>query len=270
MAASGGVSVIIRARDEAKSLERCLAVITAQQSATEVEVIYVDAGSRDDSIEVARSHGVTVVMAPQGPFSFGAALNRGAERAQAEILVALSAHAVPPDDGWLDRLRRPFADPSVACATGDRYGPAGERLRRPIAQDVALARRRPDWGYSNAAGAFRADLWRTRRFRADLPACEDKEWALHWLARGRVCVVDPSLAVAHDHTHDSLLSIFARARREAQGYAAFLEAPPYGPGELLAEWWSDLRWYDSAARARLSHRRVARLLGAYAGRRGDA
>jgi hypothetical protein len=79
--------------------------------------------------------------------------------------------------------------------------------------------------------------------------------------------VDPTLAVDHDHTHDSLRAIFNRARREAQGYAAFLDQEPYGPRELLDDWWSDLRWYDSAARARLSHRRAARLLGSYAGRR---
>lgn len=267
MAASHGVSVIVRARDEAQSLDRCLGLIEAQRSGAEVEMIYVDCGSRDRSIEVARSHGVTVLGPQAGSFSFGGALNRGAERAQAEILVALSAHAFPRDEGWLERLRRPFDDPAVACATGDRYGPDGEALRRPIVQDAELARRRPEWGYSNAAGAFRADLWRARGFRADLPACEDKEWAFHWLQRGRTCVVDPSLAVAHDHTHDSLRSIFARARRETQAYAAFLDAPLSGPRELLAQWWSDLRWYDSPARARLSPRRAARLLGAYAARR---
>jgi hypothetical protein len=88
-----------------------------------------------------------------------------------------------------------------------------------------------------------------------------------WLERGYTCVVDPALAVDHDHTHDSLGSILSRARGEARGYAAFLESRPYGGRELARDWWSDLRWYDSALRARLSHRRAARLLGGFAGRR---
>jgi hypothetical protein len=92
----------------------------------------------------------------------------------------------------------------------------------------------------------------------------------HWLREGYVCVVDPLLAVEHDHTHDPVARIFMRARLEAEGYATFLDLAPYGPRELARDWWSDLRWYDSAARARLSHRRAARLLGAYAGRRRAA
>jgi len=266
MAAYGGVSVIVRARDEEHNLGRCLELVGAQLGVGEVEVVFVDCGSRDRSVQVAKAHGASVLSVPEAEFSFGGALNLGAERAQGEVLVALSAHAFPRGQRWLARLVAAFADPGVACATGDSYGPDGETLSAPIAQDAALALRRPEWGYSNGAGAFRAELWRRRPFRADLPACEDKEWALHWLQRGYTCIVAPALAVEHDHTHDSLADIFHRARREARGYAQFLETEPQTPGGLARDWWSDLRWYDSPLRARLSPRRAARLVGAYAGR----
>jgi len=130
-----------------------------------------------------------------------------------------------------------------------------------------LARRCPQWGYANGAGAFRAALWRERPFRAELPAVEDKEWALYWLDRGYACLIDPGLAVAHDHAHDPLAAIYRRARREAQGYGAFLDRGPQSAAGLAREWWRDTRFYDSAARARLSPRRTARLLGDHAGRR---
>jgi rhamnosyltransferase len=268
MRATGGVSVIVRARDEERSLARCLELVADQRGVgAKIELIVIDGGSRDRTMQVATGHGATVATIAPAAFTFGGALNLGANRAHGELLVALSAHAFPLDDGWLARLLAAFADPRVACACGDRYDPDGRRLGSPVAQDAALAQRRPEWGYSNAAGAFRADLWRQRPFRTDLPGCEDKEWAWHWLQRGYLCLVDPALVVEHDHTHDSLRSIFHRARREAIAYAAFLEPRPVGRGELAREWWSDLRWYDSAARARLSHRRAARLLGAHAGRR---
>jgi rhamnosyltransferase len=267
-----GVSVIIRVRDERANLERCLDLLAAQRDVGEAELIVVDAGSRDGTQGVARAHGARVLGTdPAAPFSFGGALNLGAGHASHDVIVSLSAHAFPRDEGWLARLAAAIdGDPACACACGDAHDPDGGRLSVPIAQDAALARRRPEWGYSNAAGAFRAELWRRRPFRADLPACEDKEWALHWLGESYTCVVDPALAVDHDHTHDPLRAIFARARREAMAYAAF--APAGGPGRggvgaLAREWWSDTRWYDSAVRARVSHRRAARLLGAYAGRR---
>lgn len=268
--ASGGVSVIIRARDEERSLARCLALVVAQRGVDEpLEVVVVDGGSADGTVAIARGEGATVVQARGTPYSFGEALNQGAQAAGGELMVALSAHAFPRDQGWLGRLCSAMSDPTVACACGDAYGPDGEFLLGPYRQDEPLARRRPEWGYSNAAGAFRASLWRERPFRADLPACEDKEWALYWLTRGYGCVVDPSLLVDHDHTHDPLASVYRRARREARAYGMFTDRPRYGPQGLLHEWWSDLRWYHSAYRARLSPRRAARLLGAYAGRRAD-
>jgi glycosyltransferase involved in cell wall biosynthesis len=268
MAASGGVSVIIRARDEAEDLRRCLEALSGQEGVGEVETIYVDTGSVDHTRQVVVALGTQAIWSPrEAAFSFGDALNLGAENAHGDVLVALSAHVILPDSGWLARVVAALADPRVACVGGDVYGPDGERLTAVLDQDASLARRRPEWGYANGAGAFRATLWRQRPFRGDLPGCEDKEWALHWLERGYVCRIDPALAVGHDHTHDSLRSIYNRARREEQAYGMFLEGrESYGLSELAKDWWSDLRWYDSAARARLSRRRAARLLGAYGGR----
>ena len=229
-----GVSVIIRVRDERANLERCLELLAAQRDAGETELIVVDAGSRDGTQTVARAHGAQVLATdPAAPFSFGGALNLGAARASHDVLVSLSAHAFPRDGGgWHGVAAALAGDPALACACGDRHDPDGGRLSGPIAQDAALARRRPEWGYSNAAGAFRAELWRRRPFRADLPACEDKEWALHWLGEGYRCRVDPALAVDHDHTHDSLRAIYGRARREARAYAAFLPGGAGGPGAV--------------------------------------
>jgi rhamnosyltransferase len=264
------VSVIVRARDEEASIGRCLRLIRDQRGGAEAELILVDHASRDGTAAVARAHGATVLRLPDAGFSFGGALNQGAARAAGELLVALSAHAFATDPLWLERLTAAFADPAVACASGARHLPDGSALTEPVRQDAALLTRHPSFGYSNGAGAFRAALWRERPFREDLPGCEDLEWAAHWLARGHVALIDPALAVEHDHTHDPLPAIYRRARREAEGLALFLGTEPQRPGELLADWWGDLRFYDSPLRARLSHRRAARLLGAYAGLRRAA
>ena len=265
MGARAGVSVIVRARDEAGALVGCLDALAAQVRVAPVQIIYVDLGSHDDSREIARTRGATVVVLES--FSFGAALNLGAQAAEQPVIAALSAHAGLPDHGWLARACATLADPGVACTSGDTYGPDGEPLIAAVRQGVALARRRPEWGYANGAGAFQADLWRERPFREDLPACEDKEWARYWLEHGYHCVIDPDLAVAHDHTHDPLRAIYARARREATAYAMFAGRGPQTLRGLAHDWWSDTRFYSEPWRARLSPRRTARLLGDHAGRR---
>lgn len=265
------ISVLVRARDEAGRIGHCLGLLRAQRPAgPKLELIVVDNGSRDQTARIARDFGARVIQLARERFSFGLALNLAAEHAAGELLVALSADARPRDPAWLERLAGAFADPQVACASGDRYGPDARPLRRAIRQDHALLEANPEFGYSNGAGGFRAQLWRERPFRPDLPGCEDREWAAFWLRRGWVCVIDPALAVEHDHTHDPLPAIYRRARREAEGFASFLERPPWSPRELLANWWTDTSYYDSALRARLSHRRAARLLGEYAGRRRAA
>ena len=262
------ISVIVRARDEAAGIGRCLELLAEQDTGGRaVEVIVVDSGSADRTVAISREHGARILSVAPGDFSFGGALNLGAANARGELLIALSAHAFPRDRGWLARLGEPFSDPLVACACGDRFGPDGAPLSARVEQDIAMARRHPGWGYSNGAGAFRASLWRQRPFRADLTGCEDREWAWFWLEHGYRCVVDPSLLVDHDHTHDSLPAIYRRARREAEGMATFLGGVAHERRGLVGEWWSDTRYYRSALRARLSHRRAARLLGERAGRR---
>jgi rhamnosyltransferase len=263
----GDISVIVRARNEAPAIGRCLELVRDQETDGAVDLIVVDTASTDATVDIATRYGARVVSVPASRFSFGGALNLGAANARGSILVALSAHAFAPDRRWLARLMAPFSDPVVACASGDRFYPDGSALVTPVRQDLALAREHPLWGYSNAAGAFRAALWRQRPFRGDLPGSEDREWSRHWIERGYVCVVDPALVVDHDHTHDPVVSIYRRARREAEGFGMFLDLPPYGTGDLVREWWSDLRFYRSPVRARLSHRRAARMLGEYAGRR---
>ena len=269
------LSVIVRARDEAASIGPCLELVRAQRVHGEsAELIVVDSGSSDATVTIARDLGARVLATPPSQFSFGGALNLGAAEARGELLVALSAHAFLPDEQWLARLVAWLEEPRVACAAGERWRPDGSRLTQGVRQDAALAQAEPAWGYSNAAGGFRAELWRARPFRSDLPGCEDKEWSAYWLQRGLTCVIDPQLVVRHDHTHDPVRSIYFRARREAEGLALGMGAlgpswAPRGVGlrEVARQWWSDLRYYDSPLRARLSHRRAARLLGQYAGRR---
>ncbi len=246
-------SVVIRVRDEAAALGRLLGLLERQTA--EHEVIVVRDGRSRDS-------GPADVVAD--PFTFGGALNLGSERAVGEIVVALSAHAFPRDDGWLGRMVGAFEDRAVACAFGPTHDWAGAALRAPVRQDAALAEAHPRWGYSNGAGAFRRSLWTQRPFREDLPGSEDREWALWALREGSVCVLDPALAVDHDHSRDGLVASFRRYEREARGDAMFLELPRDRP---LRAWWTDQGWHRSKTRARLDPRRAARLAGTWWGRR---
>jgi rhamnosyltransferase len=264
------VSVVVRCKDEVADIGRTLDLLAGQTVADRSEVIVVDSGSTDGTVDVVRSAGVRLVEIPAATFTYGGALNTGCELATAPLVVALSAHAFPPDERWLERVVAAFDDETIACAVGYETAPDGGRLDAPIVQDLALARRNPRWGYSNASGAFRTELWHERQFREDMPASEDKEWALHWLERGWRCLVDPALAVEHDHGGESAPLTYQRAFREWESLPMYADVDPYGLGAVAREWWRGDPAWPSAMRARISWRRAAKLAGKYRGLRAGA
>src|SRR6266404_956636 len=89
------VSVVIRCRDEAPHLGRVLEAVLGQEGAPPFEVVALDSGSRDGTLDLLARHPVRVEHL-EG-FTFGRALNRGAALARAELVVFLSAHCRPLD-----------------------------------------------------------------------------------------------------------------------------------------------------------------------------
>ena len=267
MEATPRCSVIVRTKDEAASIGLTLDLLAAQTAADGMEIIVVDSGSTDATTAIVREHGVRLIEIPAESFTYGGALNTGAEAASAPVLVALSAHAFPRDPEWLARLLAWFEDGQVAAASGEIFDWDDTPMSGPRRQDIELARRNPYWGYSNAAGGFRRDLWEAHQFRADMPFSEDKEFAWHWLNQGWSVVIDPQLVVDHDHSKDPLPVIYRRARAKWMAFAMYLPIEPYPVSTLVRDWWSERGSWRTHTRARLSHRRAAALLGRYMGLR---
>jgi rhamnosyltransferase len=267
---SGGprASVIVRARDREDTIERTLSALRRQTVA--VEIIVVDSGSVDATKEIARRWADQVIELPPARFSYGRALNVGAGAAAAPIHFALSAHTVPPGDDWVERSLAHYASERVAGTSGTPVDPEGRPLHDVVHQDLAHARRNPEWGFSNTGSSWRADVWRTLPFDEAMEACEDKEWSWRAMAAGYVIAIDPALAVSGDHRRAAgLRALFGRCRREARELALHAELPPFGARDTVAAWWSDLpsehRWPRWMYRG--DPRRIAEIAGRYAGRR---
>ena len=114
-------SIIIRAFNEEKHITRLLDGIR-QQTIEDVQIILVDSGSSDRTVEIANTYGVQIVNIQPLDFTFGRSLNLGISHATADYVVFASAHVYPVYPDWLERLLEPFEDDKVAISYGKQRG----------------------------------------------------------------------------------------------------------------------------------------------------
>lgn len=196
------ISVVIRAKNEANWIRRCLKAVSLQDTSS-LEVILVDNDSTDDTAKIARSFGVKVLSLPDQKFSFGRALNIGFSEAQGDLVVSLSAHCIPLSNHWLECLTMNFVQPSVAAVYGRQEPlPDSEDFdKRDLWTTFGIERRiqRKDFFFHNANSAIRRKTWELLPFDESLSGVEDRDWAKRVLALGHEIVYEPLASVAHYH-----------------------------------------------------------------------
>lgn len=101
------ISIIIPVLNESACLERTLAALQALPGG--FEILVVDGGSEDGTVEIARRMGVAVVSAPKGRAS---QMNHGASLARGEGLLFLHADTLLPADAYA-QIAAALARPEV-------------------------------------------------------------------------------------------------------------------------------------------------------------
>lgn len=110
MASELSVAVVIPSWNSAGLLPRCLDSLAGQGA--ELELLVVDNGSSDGSVELLRERGVPYVSLPEN-VGFAAAVNLGAARTEAPAVLALNADTVL-EPGAVGRLAEALAaDPGL-------------------------------------------------------------------------------------------------------------------------------------------------------------
>jgi len=114
-----GVSFVIPVHNGARWLPAVIDAIAAQTYAGPIEVIVVDDGSTDGSLEMLNEYATagTLTLAQGERRGAAAAINLGV-RTASHALIAQVDQDVVVEPGWLDRLTSALSDRSVAAAQG--------------------------------------------------------------------------------------------------------------------------------------------------------
>jgi len=240
------VSVILRVKNEGQNLESVLQALLAQDYPSTIELVIVDSGSTDNTLDIAHKYQCKVINLKSEDFTFGKALNMGYREARGEIFVNLSGHSIPLNTQFLKNLIEPYKNPLV-LATFGRNVPLHEACPSE-ARD--LESWYPDqWldvpeRFSNGNASLRKSAWEKRPFDEQVAGSEDIIWAKQIIASGFKIVYVPVAGVYHSHS-SSLKYAFERRFRETK--ALVKDGQPY-----VMSFMHFIRWTLSQTKADLT------------------
>ncbi|NMC79414.1 MAG: glycosyltransferase family 2 protein [Chloroflexi bacterium] len=232
-------SVVIRAYNEAAHIGRLLTGIS-QQTIQNVQIILVDSGSTDDTVEIATRHpAVQVVKIRPEEFTFGRSLNLGVAQAEADVVVIASAHVYPVYPDWLERMVAAFDDPQVGLAYGKQRGAATTQF----SEHQIFKHWFPDQSNyhqahpfcNNANAAIRRVLWLKNAYDETLTGLEDLAWARWAHEQGHHIAYLAEAEVIHVH-QERWKNIYNRYRREGMAFKQIYPQATFTLADLVRLW----------------------------------
>jgi cellulose synthase/poly-beta-1,6-N-acetylglucosamine synthase-like glycosyltransferase len=192
------LSFVIPVRDDATSLERCLASVRANLQEVTSEVVVADNGSTDRSAVVAAEAGARVLSLPGRRVS--EARNAAAAAATGDLLAFVDAdHELAP--GWGRALVDVMRDPSTVAAGAPYHAPIpGTWVQRMYdkLRGHGSGIRPADWLGSGNLVVRRSAFDAIGGFDTSLETCEDVDLCQRLIARGgRLMAVDGMVSIHH-------------------------------------------------------------------------
>ncbi len=214
-----GVSIVIPVLNESENLMKLLPVLNTQKGVKNIEVIVVDSGSKDDTVELAKAYGAKVIEIPLAEFSHSHSRNLGARKASEKYLLLMTADALPPSDTWLygmvtsleeygvsavSCMELPRGDADLFTRVQQWYHyqyflevTSGDKVRSmPTVTDPVTMRKHAQ--LSDVACLMPRDIYRKYEFRFEYG--EDLDMGIRLLRDGHKIAVLSSTAVIHSHT----------------------------------------------------------------------
>lgn len=185
----------------------------------EYEVIIIDSGSQDSTLEIARRYPLRILEIPQDQFGHGRTRNQGVQSANGGIVLFLNADATPMDEYWLKSMVDDFKNDEKIAGVYSRIYPrpncnplrfweilnegCGERQVRYVNdfnnyQQMKPRDKRMFLAFQSISCAVKKDFLLKYPFE-NIEFGEDLEWSKRIIEKGFKVVFEPRSVVLHSH-----------------------------------------------------------------------
>jgi rhamnosyltransferase len=219
MGVSEPITIVIPTRNAGPALEDLLNALDEQEGEFSPQVVAIDSGSTDGTLERLEHRGATILEVSSHEFNHGETRNAALTHARGEFAVLLVQDAVPASTRWLSSLVEPLRhDPSIAGSFARQRPAAGAslvtahylehwiasqsepRVVGPLSADafaeMSPAARHWACAFDNVCACVRLRVWKIHPFRSTRIA-EDLEWARDVLLAGHRLAYVPEAVVEH-------------------------------------------------------------------------
>ena len=214
-------SVIIPTMNAGHLFDELLGKIFSQETDFEYEVIVLDSGSTDGTVELARRYGASVHAVAPGEFEHGATRDLGVSLSGGEYVALTVQDALPLDGKWLSamvedlrrddlvagvygrQLPRPESSALTRVLVNSRATASLERREQYVENKEDYPKLPPEerWrlaSFDNVSACLRRSVWEEFPFgRAGFG--EDLRWGRRVIEAGYKLVYEPRSAVLHSH-----------------------------------------------------------------------
>lgn len=197
------ISIIIRTKNEERWISRCLRKLKTQ-TVQNFEIILVDNMSTDNTVEKAKGIFSEIKIINIEEFLPGLAINRGIEASKGDLIAILSAHCIPVNNDWLEKLSDNFNDEKIAGVYGRQVpiSSSSDSDKRDLHLTFGLDKRiqKKDFFFHNANSMISRKVWEHIPFDNEVTNIEDRVWGKEIISSNKFHLVyEPDASVFHHH-----------------------------------------------------------------------
>lgn len=234
------VTIVIPTKNAGSSFENVLKEIYSQETEYEFEVICVDSGSKDNTINIIKKYPCKLYQISSSEFGHGKTRNYGASKGTGEYIIFITQDALPASKKWLQNFIDAMkSDPEIVGGFGIHYTYPdcniidkrdlyyhfknfGEENTIFQLTDANRARYEKEEAYrhfmvffSDNNSCVKRDIFEKYPYK-DVDFAEDQIWAREMIEKGFKKLYCPFAPVYHSHNF-KLSTYFTRYYDEYKG-----------------------------------------------------